>query len=87
MDAFIPGGTGLAAGRCPGAGGFAVTAGLAAARAAGEYRIYRLGRGHVVVRLERLGYPVALDIELLEELDALARRRIPTTHILYLDTA
>ena len=51
---------------------------------AGEHRVDGLGRRHVVVGRQRLRGPVALDTELLEELNALARGRVPTTHVLTL---
>jgi hypothetical protein len=51
------------------------------ARPAGEDRVDGLGRSDVVVRLQRHGNPVTLDAELLKELDARARGRIPTTHM------
>src|SRR6516165_7041101 len=55
-----------------------------AAAAPGHHRVHRLGRGDVVVGLQRLRYPVALDPELGKEFLTLARRGVPAAHALTL---
>src|SRR6516162_5107449 len=55
-----------------------------AAAAPGHHRVHRLGRGHVVVGLQRLRHPVALDPELGKEFLTFARRGVPAAHALTL---
>ena len=62
------------------AGAVAPVGARQARRAAGHDRVDLLGRGDVVVRAQLLAGLAGLHTELLEELDAPARRGIPATH-------